>query len=217
MWLSQIHLNKGKFLQNKTNQSKIEKKKKKKNAWICQLYVTLTCLQYLQIWFCLWQWPVCCSTSKWTVQPQEQHQEFWQLQQAVVQMLLKLNLLKLDNKNSVQYQRNLYVIFIFFFSQIKFLSIPFLLSDNLTHKKILECPQFRHQELSWDKVLLSNRSRINRWPNSEKRKHKKTRQQQSRLMTVLKDYAQERQELDGTKEEDSRLLRKYQNKAVSDR
>lgn len=29
MWLSQIHLNKGKFLQNKTNQSKIEKKKKK--------------------------------------------------------------------------------------------------------------------------------------------------------------------------------------------
>lgn len=36
-------------------------------------------------------------------------------------------------------------------------------------------------------------------------------------MTVLKDYAQERQKLDGTKEEDSRLLRKYQNKAVSDR
>lgn len=30
MWLSQIHLNKGKFLQNKANQSKIEKKKKKR-------------------------------------------------------------------------------------------------------------------------------------------------------------------------------------------
>lgn len=36
-------------------------------------------------------------------------------------------------------------------------------------------------------------------------------------MTVLKNYAQERQQLDRTQEEDSRLLYKYPNKAFSDK